>query len=34
MVVPKRLYSVDVVKAGEKPHQVCLVLKDVPGALA
>ena len=34
MVVPKRLYSVDVVKAGEKPHQICLVLKDVPGALA
>ena len=34
MVIPKRLYSVDVVKAGEKTHQICLVLKDVPGALA
>jgi len=34
MVIPKRLYSVDVVKAGEKPHQICLVLKDIPGALA
>jgi len=33
MVIPKRLYSIDIVKAGEKHHQICLVLKDVPGAL-
>ncbi|HDI07562.1 MAG TPA: ACT domain-containing protein, partial [Candidatus Bathyarchaeota archaeon] len=34
MFIPKRLYSVDVVRPGEQLHQICIVLRDVPGALA
>lgn len=32
--IPKRLYSLDEVRPGEKSHQVCVLLKDIPGALA
>jgi len=34
MFIPKRLYSVDVIRPGEQLHQICIVLRDVPGALA
>ena len=34
MPLAKRLYSIDRLKPGESPHQICIVLKDVPGALA
>lgn len=33
-VIPKKLFTLDEVKPGEKCVQICLVLKDVPGALA
>lgn len=32
--LPKKVYSLDEVRPGEKPHQICIVLRDVPGALA
>lgn len=32
--IPKKLFTLDEVKPGEKCVQICLVLKDVPGALA
>jgi hypothetical protein len=31
---PKKVFSLDEVRPGEKSHQICIVLKDVPGALA
>jgi predicted hydrocarbon binding protein len=33
-VIPKRLFSLEEVKPGEKLYEVCVLLKDVPGALA
>jgi len=32
--IPKKVFTLDEVKPGEKCVQICLVLKDVPGALA
>jgi predicted hydrocarbon binding protein/predicted amino acid-binding ACT domain protein len=32
--IAKKVYSLDELRPGEKPHQICVVLKDVPGALA
>jgi predicted hydrocarbon binding protein len=32
--IPKKVFTLDEVKLGEKCVQICLVLKDVPGALA
>ena len=34
MNVPKRLYSLDAFRLGEWLYQICIVLRDVPGALA
>jgi len=34
MHIPKRLYSLDFFRHGEWLYQICIVLKDVPGALA
>ena len=34
MYIPKRLYSLDFFRLGEWLYQVCIVLRDVPGALA
>jgi len=32
--IPKKVFTLDEVKPGEKCVQICLILKDVPGALA
>jgi predicted hydrocarbon binding protein/predicted amino acid-binding ACT domain protein len=32
--IPKKVFTLDVVKPGEKCVQICLVLKDFPGAVA
>ncbi|MDI6691620.1 MAG: hypothetical protein QME50_07160 [Candidatus Bathyarchaeota archaeon] len=32
--LPKKVFTLDEVRPGEKSHQICIVLKDVPGALA
>jgi len=32
--IPKKVFSLEEVKAGEKLYEVCVILKDVPGALA
>ena len=31
--IPKKVYTLDEVRPGEKSHQICVFLKDVPGAL-
>jgi predicted hydrocarbon binding protein len=33
-ILPKKVFSLDEVRPGERSHQICVVLKDVPGALA
>jgi len=33
-VVPKKVFTLDDVGSEEKSHQICIVLRDVPGALA
>jgi predicted hydrocarbon binding protein len=33
-VIPKRLFSLEDVKPGERLYEVCVIMKDVPGALA
>jgi len=32
--IPKKVYTLDEVKSGERSHQICIFLRDVPGALA
>ena len=34
MHIAKRLYSLDVFRLGEWLYQICIILRDVPGALA
>jgi hypothetical protein len=34
MYIAKRLYSLDVFRLGEWLYQICIILRDVPGALA